>query len=229
MSDKKAALILGATRGLGLGLARQYAAAGYTVYATQRSHSEALAEAVVEAKGAIHVREADVTDYAQIEKLAGSIHPEKLDVAVINAGVYGGSDQALEDLTIENVSDIIQTNALGPINAARAILPCMKDGGVVGMMSSKMGSIADSSGGSNLYRLSKVSQNMLARSLYEKHAKPRGIAVVSLHPGWVQTDMGGANALIDVDTSVAGMIDVLANADAGAHRFVAYDGQDMAW
>lgn len=229
MSDSKAALILGATRGLGLGLARHYAKAGYTVYATQRSHSDALAKAVVEAKGAIHVREADVTNYAQIEKLAGSIHPERLDVAVINAGVYGGPDQALEDLSRDNVADIIETNALGPINAARAILPCMKDGGVIGMMSSKMGSIADSSGGTNLYRLSKVSQNMLARSLFEKHAKPRGIAVVSLHPGWVQTDMGGPNALIDVDTSVAGMMDVLASADASEHKFIAYDGQEVPW
>lgn len=223
------ALIIGASRGIGLGLARELAARGYIVYATQRSHSEELAKAAETSGGAITVHKADVTNEAEIAALAETIAPGSLDLLVVNAGVWGGSEQHLTDLTRENVADIMLTNAVGPVQAALALLPGMKDGAVIGMMSSKVGSIADSSGGTNLYRISKVSQNILARSLFENHAKDRGIAVLSLHPGWVQTDMGGPNALIDVATSVTGMIAVLEGQDTPEHRFVAYDGQEVPW
>jgi NAD(P)-dependent dehydrogenase (short-subunit alcohol dehydrogenase family) len=228
MTDRTARII-GASRGIGLGLARQLAARGYTVHATQRSSSADLAGAASASNGAIQVHEADVTSPAQITALADAIPPGSLDLLVVNAGVWGGNAQQLADLTRENVADIMMTNAVGPIQAALALLPCMKDGGVIGMMSSKVGSIDDSSGGTNLYRISKVSQNMLARSLFESHAKARDIAVLSLHPGWVQTDMGGPNALIDVDTSVAGLIGVLEAQDRPEHRFVDYSGKAVPW
>lgn len=225
----KTACIIGASRGIGLGLARQFAAQGYTVHATQRSHSEELARSVKDSGGAIQLHHVDVTDSDSVAALASKIPAGTLDVLVMNAGVYGGSDQALDDLARGNVADIIMTNAVCPMQAAVTLMPAMKQGGSIGMMSSKMGSISDSSGGSNLYRLSKVSQNMLARSLFEKHAKDRSISVLSLHPGWVQTDMGGPNALIDVDTSVTGMIALLEAERPAEHRFLAYDGSEVGW
>ncbi len=228
MSDKTACIV-GASRGIGLGLAKHLAARGYRVFATERSHSEALAEAAAESAGAIEVHTADVTDPSSIAFLGEAIGRDALDILVLNAGVYGGSAQALEDLTRENVADIMMTNAVCPAQAAVALMPCMKDGGCIGMMTSKMGSIEDSSGGTNLYRLSKTGQNVLARSLFEKHARARGISVLSLHPGWVQTDMGGPNALIDVDTSVRGMIDLLEAEREPCHVFLAYDGQEVGW
>ncbi|TIX49417.1 SDR family NAD(P)-dependent oxidoreductase [Alteraurantiacibacter aquimixticola] len=228
-SASKSACIIGASRGLGLGLARRLAEKGYTVFATQRSHSAELADAAAASDGAIKVHEMDVTDAASIAALAQAIPAGSLDILVLNAGVYGGGEQDLADLTRDNVADILMTNAVCPARAAVGLLPSMKDGGTIGMMSSKMGSIDDSSGGSNLYRLSKVGQNMLSRSLFEKHARPRGIGVISLHPGWVQTDMGGPNALIDVDTSVSGMIDVLEAEREPRHAFLAYDGQAVPW
>lgn len=225
----RAALVIGASRGIGLGLARELVARGYTVFATQRSPSAELAQVANDSDGVIEVHEADVTNPAQIAALAEAIPPRSLDLLIANAGVWGGDDQQLTDLTRETVAEIMMINAVGPIHAALTLLPCMKDRGVIGMMSSKVGSIDDSSGGTNLYRISKVAQNMLARSLFEDHAKPRGIPVLSLHPGWVQTDMGGPNALIDVETSVAGMIEVLEAQAKPEHRFVAYDGQPVPW
>jgi len=228
MADK-AALIIGASRGIGLGLTQELASRGYRVFATQRSHSADLADAAAASDGAITVHEADVTDAASIAALADTIADDSLDIMVLNAGVYGGQDQALMDLNRDNVADIVMTNAVGPVQSAATLMPLVRKGGSVGMMSSKMGSIDDSSGGSNLYRLSKVAQNMLARSLFEKHAKSRDIAVLSLHPGWVQTDMGGPNALITVDQSVKGMADLLSADRAAEHQFLAYDGQDVGW
>lgn len=228
MADKTACII-GASRGLGLGLVKHLAEKGYEVHATQRSHGLALTELAAEHTGAVHIHQLDVTDAASVAALAEAIPAGSLDVLVMNPGVYGGSEQALEDLTRDNVADILMTNAVCPAQAAITLLPALKDGAVIGMMSSKMGSIDDSSGGSNLYRLSKVSQNMLSRSLFEKHTKDRGISVISLHPGWVKTDMGGPNALIDVPTSVAGMVTVLEASRQPEHRFLAYDGTEVAW
>jgi NAD(P)-dependent dehydrogenase (short-subunit alcohol dehydrogenase family) len=92
-----------------------------------------------------------------------------------------------------------------------------------------MGSIAESSGGYDLYRMSKAAQNLLAKGIFEQDAKPHGIAVLSLHPGWVQTDMGGPAAHLTVHESVAGLADVLEAEHALGHRFLAYDGSESPW
>ncbi len=228
MADRTACII-GASRGLGLGLVKHLATRGYEVHATQRSHGVALTELAAEHSGSVHIHQLDVTVEADVASLADAIPDGSLDMLVMNPGVYGGSEQSLEDLNADNVADILMTNAVCPVQAAIALMAKVTDGGVIGMMSSKMGSIADSSGGVNLYRLSKVSQNMLSRSLFEKHAKERDISVISLHPGWVKTDMGGPNALIDVDTSVSGMITVLEADRQPEHRFLAYDGTEVPW
>jgi NAD(P)-dependent dehydrogenase (short-subunit alcohol dehydrogenase family) len=92
-----------------------------------------------------------------------------------------------------------------------------------------MGSIAESSGGYDLYRMSKAAQNILAKGIFERDAKRRGIAVLSLHPGWVQTDIGGPAATLTVDQSVAGLADVLESKHRPEHRFLAYDGSEIPW
>lgn len=228
MSDKTA-IIIGASRGIGLGLAKELASRGYKVIASERSESADLHEAAEAHKPAIEIVRCDVTDKDSVAGLKGKCAEGSVDLLVMNAGVYGGSGQALEDLTRDNVADILMTNAVGPVQAALELLPLIRKGGTIAMMSSKMGSIDDSSGGVNLYRLSKVSQNMLARSLFASHAQERGVGVLSLHPGWVQTDMGGPNALIDVETSVNGMLDVLEAETQPRHAFIAYDGSTVPW
>ncbi|MFB0612931.1 SDR family NAD(P)-dependent oxidoreductase [Aurantiacibacter poecillastricola] len=227
--SEKTAIVIGASRGIGLGLTKELARRGYKVIATQRGESEGLREAARQYEPAIEIAKCDVTDKNSVAGLKGKCGDGSVDLLIVNAGVWGPQDQSLEDLDREKMADIIETNAIGPAHAALALLPLLKKGGTVGMMTSKMGSIADSSGGTNYYRVSKVAQNMLSRSLFEQHAKDRGVGVLSLHPGWVQTDMGGPNALIDVDTSVNGLLDVLENESEPRHAFIAYDGQTVPW
>ncbi|MGB3167560.1 MAG: SDR family NAD(P)-dependent oxidoreductase [Alteraurantiacibacter sp.] len=226
MSDKRA-IVIGASRGIGLGLVRELAERGYAVIATERSRSEELH--ALAAESSVEVATCDVTDTGSVASLNSRCGNGSVDLLILNAGIYGDRPQELDSLARDNVADILMTNAVGPVQAALALLPLLKDGGAIGMMSSKMGSIDDSSGGSNLYRLSKVAQNMLARSLFEQRAGPHGVGVISLHPGWVQTDMGGPNAPIDVDTSVTGMLDLLEAESEPRHAFLAYDGTPVPW
>jgi NAD(P)-dependent dehydrogenase (short-subunit alcohol dehydrogenase family) len=226
MSGRRA-LIIGASRGIGLGLAEELAERGWHVYASQRQPSDHLARAVEDAE--IEVVTADVTDPATLEALAGQIEPGSLDVVLVNAGIIGGENQSAATATAEEVSEIMMTNAVGPAHAAKLMLPLLRDGGTLAFTTSRMGSIAESSGGYDLYRMSKAAQNILARGIFEQEAKQRGIAVLSLHPGWVQTDMGGPAAHLTVDESVAGLADVLEAEQALAHRFLAYDGSEIPW
>ena len=222
-------LIIGASRGIGLGLAREFAGRDWQVFASRRSTSEPLAQAADAAGGRIEQVEADVTDNASITALARTLAPASLDALILNAGVYGPKDQSILAMGREDVADIIMTNAVGPARAAVMLLPLLRDGGTLALMSSKMGSIADSSGGANHYRVSKVAQNMLACSLFEQHARERRIAVLSLHPGWVQTEMGSDNAPLTVEQSARGLADVIGRPGEPRHAFLAYDGSEIPW
>jgi NAD(P)-dependent dehydrogenase (short-subunit alcohol dehydrogenase family) len=224
---QRRALIIGASRGIGLGLAEELAERGWHVYASQRSSSEHLARAAEDAE--IEVVTADVTAPATVDALAAEIEPRSLDVVLINAGIMGGESQSAASATAGDVAEIMMTNAVGPARAAKVLLPLLKDGGTLAFTTSRMGSIAESSGGFDLYRMSKAAQNILARGVFEQDAKRRGIAVLSLHPGWVQTDMGGPAATLTIDESVAGLADVLEAEHPAAHRFLAYDGSEIPW
>lgn len=222
MTERKSILIFGASRGIGLGLATEFARRGWRVIATERSHSPDL-----RAVSAIEVHTADVTDpesYADIALKGGS-----LDVVLINAGISGARHQSADQATGEEVAEVMMTNAFGPARAGRALLPAIKAGGTLAFMSSLMGSIADSSGGFELYRSSKAAQNMLAKGIAEQDARQRDIAVLSLHPGWVKTDMGGSAAPLTVEESVAGLADVLAEAGGAGYHFVDYTGKSLAY
>jgi NAD(P)-dependent dehydrogenase (short-subunit alcohol dehydrogenase family) len=221
------ALIVGASRGIGLGLAEELAARGWHVFASQRGASEGLARAAGDA--AIEVVTADVTDPASIEALAGKIERGSLDMILLNAGIMGPEDQSLESVSDDEVTEIVMTNAVGPARAAKLLLPLLRDGGTLAFTTSRLGSIAESTGGYDLYRMSKAAQNILAKGLFEQDARPRGIAVLSLHPGWVQTDMGGPGAHLTVKESVGGLADVLEAQHPVAHRFLNHRGSEIPW
>lgn len=227
MSERNV-LILGASRGIGLGLAEELAGRGWHVFATQRSASPALEQAAARSGGRIDVLTADVTDAGSLEALACAIAPRSLDVALINAGIIGAAHQSVERAMADEVAEVMLTNAVGPARAGKVALALLRDGGTLAFTTSRMGSIAESSGGYELYRMSKAAQNMLAKGIHEQDAKPRGIAVLSLHPGWVKTDMGGAAAPLSVADSARGLAEVLEGTHGG-HRFVAYDGEEIPW
>ena len=225
----KTILIVGASRGLGLGLVAEHLRRGFDVIATVRKAAD---EADLKAlPGAEHLtlHHLDVTSDADIARLASDL-PADLDVVFINAGISG--PKSVVTASADELNQIMQTNVFGPVRLAHALLGHIRSKtGILAFMSSAMGSIAENESGSmEVYRASKTAQNGLARSLWLSTAKTVGVTVLSIHPGWVKTDMGGAGADIDVDTSVNGIANQLAASHgANAHRFIDYSGREIAW
>ena len=215
MADGNSILILGASRGIGLGLATEFARRGWRVVASERTRSDDL-----HALEGVEVVTANVTDPASYADLG--LDDGSLDAVLVNAGITGARHQSADKATADEVAEVMMTNAFGPARAGRTLLPRLRDGGTLAFMSSLMGSVTDSSGGYDLYRTSKAAQNMLAKGIAEQDAKARDIAVLSLHPGWVQTDMGGPNATLTIEQSVSGLADVIESAGGAGYRFVDY-------
>ena len=208
-------LIVGASRGIGLGLAREFKSRGWDVTATERSNSEEL-----HSLDGVTVETLDIADPSTF-----AVDGE-YDAVIVNAGITGAKHQSSEQATADEVAEVMMTNAFGPAHLGKKLLPRIKQGGSLSFMSSLMGSIEDSSGGYELYRTSKTAQNMLAKGIAENEAKERGVTVLSLHPGWVQTAMGGPSAPVSVEESVKGLADVVENANGG-YAFVDYTGKTL--
>ena len=211
----KNVLIVGASRGIGLGLAKEFKSRGWDVTGTERSQSTEL-----HALDGVVITRIDVTDPSTFDV------DGEFDAVIVNAGITGAKHQSSEQATADEVAEVMMTNAFGPAHLGKKLLPQIKQGGSLSFMSSLMGSIEDSSGGYELYRTSKTAQNMLAKGIAEQDAGERGVAVLSLHPGWVQTDMGGPNAHITVEESAEGLADVIENA-SGGYAYVDYTGKEL--
>lgn len=194
------AIVTGANRGIGLEFCRVLATRGYNVTALSRTASAAL-EALP-----VNVHEGfDVTDGDTIDAFASAVEPASVDLLINNAGILQST--SLENFDLDAMRRQFEVNALGPLRVTRTLAPALKDGSKVALITSRMGSIADNdSGGSYGYRMSKAALNAAGASLAIDLA-PQGIAVAILHPGYVRTDMTSQSGLIDVDESVAGLMD----------------------
>lgn len=218
-------LIIGASRGLGFEFVRQYRAAGARITATARDDA-ALVRLREQGARALKL---DVADAASVSGLAWLVDGERFDVVVINAGVYGPTTSGLETPTVDDFDAVMHTNVLGPMRLLPQIAEALAPGARVAIISSRMGSIAlRTSTAGWLYRASKAAVNSVMKDA--SLALAGKATVISFHPGWVRTDMGGAGADIDAVTSIAGMRTVLASVkpqDTGS--FFNYDGQRLAW
>ncbi|MBV8657654.1 MAG: SDR family NAD(P)-dependent oxidoreductase [Burkholderiales bacterium] len=220
------ALIIGASRGIGHEFVRQYRADGWRVVATCRKPADLDG---IKALGA-EPHLLDVTDNDAVVALSKALAHDAFDTLVINAGIFpeGDADPAhLDELAF---LDGMRTNVLGPMRVAGLFGPLMAPNGTVGVLSSKMGSVSLMAGSNALfYRTSKAAVNMVVKS-YANAWRERSVRAIALHPGWVQTDMGGSNADIDVATSVRGLRAVLAA--GGMERsggYFDYAGNALPW
>jgi NAD(P)-dependent dehydrogenase (short-subunit alcohol dehydrogenase family) len=228
-------LITGANRGIGLEFARQYAADGWRVLACCRHPEQAaeLKKLAAQYPDAVQIHVLDVSDFAQVDGLARTLANEPVDLLINNAGYYPSSDsKGFGHADFDEWTQAFRVNVMAPFRMAEAFVSSVARSKlkIIATLSSKMGSMADNtSGGSYMYRSSKAAINMVNKSMsLDLHSN--GITAVVFHPGWVQTDMGGPNALITVEQSVAGLrtvIGKLALADSG--KFFAYDGQEIPW
>ncbi len=224
-------LITGANRGIGLEFTKQYALDGWRVFACCREPQSANAlQTIANTSNNVQILALDVGDFAQIDALALQLKHESIDLLLNNAGVYPAS--SFGDTNYDEWADGFKINSMAPLKMAEAFVQHISRSQLkkIATLSSKMGSIDDNtSGESYSYRTSKAAVNMVMKSL-STDLRPYGISVVTLHPGWVQTDMGGSNALINTQTSVAGMRTVIADLNlSSTGRFIAYDGQAINW
>jgi NAD(P)-dependent dehydrogenase (short-subunit alcohol dehydrogenase family) len=221
-------LLIGASRGIGLELARQYLEDGWRVIGTARS-DDGLAR--LKSLGAEPLR-LDVADPASNSGLAWQLEGEKIDLAIY---VAGAMDRASANTppTRDNFDAVMHTNVMGVMQILPQIAPMVQETqGVIACISSVMGSLQEtSSGGAALYRVSKAALNMVVRCTQAEHAH---ITLVALHPGWVQTEMGGPQAPLTVAQSASSLRQTLDRIrtqpqpeDRGA--FLNHDATPLPW
>lgn len=227
---KYTVLITGANRGLGLEFVKQYAADGYQVIAcTRKINKKDDLHKLQHTFKNISIHMLDVANFRLIDQLS-KILKKPIDILINNAGIY--PDSALDNIDDALWLNTFKINALAAFKMTKAFLPHLKKSKLkkIASLTSKMGSIDDNSGGGEyLYRSSKTALNMIMKSL-SIDLEEYGIALITLHPGWVRTDMGGPNGLIDVHESVNGMksqIDKLSIKNTG--RFIAFNGKKISW
>ncbi len=219
------ALIVGASRGIGFALARELNARGWRVTGTERAPSG------LRSLAGIKVERVDVANDASCAELGARLAGRRFRLVLLNAGVFGPRDATADTAPPELLAELMMVNAIGPIRLARRLLPLLEEGGTLAFMSSRMGSVAaNTSGNGELYRASKAALNSLTRSLAAKDLTGRAVTVLTLHPGWVRTDMGGTGAELSVEESVAGLTRVLlAPRPPGGHHFLDQAGNAIPW
>jgi NAD(P)-dependent dehydrogenase (short-subunit alcohol dehydrogenase family) len=225
-------VITGANRGIGLALAKAYVGVGWTVIATARAPAQATALQALAQGGRVEIVPLDVTNASSTDAFGTALGTRRIDVAILNSGIYGGARGGLEDAdnTAELWAQVLATNVTGVMLSARAVLPAItRAKGKIAIIASRMGSSAAASGSSYLYRCSKAAAANLGANLAIE-LKPKGVAVAVYHPGWVRTDMGGPGADLAVEESAEGLlrrIDALTLERSGV--FEDYAGQPIAY
>ncbi|KJZ13597.1 short-chain dehydrogenase [Marinomonas sp. S3726] len=223
--------ITGANRGIGLEMVKQFAQSNWKVSACCRNPATATELfALAQENTDIKLYALDVTDYQAVTNLADELKDVSFDLLINNAGIYGPKGSSLDNLDIEAWRQVFETNTIAPLKLIQAFTPhvAASEGKRIAVLSSKMGSISDNqSGSAYIYRSSKTALNQVIKSL-SIDLSPQRIQVIALHPGWVRTEMGGPNGLIDTTESVTGLKSVMTSEIKTGH-FYNYDGSEIAW
>lgn len=224
-------LILGASRGIGLGLVKQYLERGWQVIATERTLASdtnlALLKQNFEAQLSIY--QLDINQSDDLKKLSEKLDDISLDILLVNAGVSDDPQQTIGQISTDEFTHLMLTNALSPLRAIETLAHLVKKQGSIAVMSSALGSVSlNTEGGFEVYRASKAALNMLLRSYAARAGSQHSI--FALMPGWVQTDMGGSNAPVSVQESTSGLVNTIEqHAGQAGIYFVDYQNQPIAW
>ncbi|WP_343730963.1 SDR family oxidoreductase [Duganella sp.] len=219
------AMVIGASRGIGLELVKQYRADGWRVIATARKQEDCDALAALGAEP----HKLDVNNVEAVAGIGWKLDGEELDVAILNAGVYGPRHDGFPMETDFNA--VMHTNVLAAMRLLPVIAPMVCAAkGKLAVLSSRMGSLSErNSPVGSLYRASKAALNSVLIDTALIHGK-QGATCVAFHPGWVRTDMGGSGADLSVEESAAGIRNTLATLPASAQAtYRNYDGTTIGW
>jgi NAD(P)-dependent dehydrogenase (short-subunit alcohol dehydrogenase family) len=223
--------ITGAGRGIGLELAKQYAEGGDRVFALCRSPEKAadLNALAAASGGKVSVHKMDVGDDASVKAAAADIGDGAIDILLNVAGVVGGEKQGLQDQAWDDWQDAFNVMIIGPLRVMQAFLPQLGDGAKVINITSQLAASTWPYGGYYAYGAAKAGLNRMMRSV-ALDVKDRGIVVGLVHPGWVQTDMGGAAAEITPQESASGIRKVSAEWTLDqSGDFKKWNGETHAW
>ncbi|MEU5431944.1 SDR family oxidoreductase [Streptomyces sp. NPDC020719] len=231
MNDtRKTAVIIGASRTLGLGLAAEYLRRGWdvigTVRGTRRTGLHDLADA---SEGRLTIESLEMTEPEQISALRDRLASRTLDLLFVNAAITRG-DIPIGDVPTDMFTEVMITNALSPMRVVESLRPLVAPTGTIGVMSSDQGSITlNTEGGQDLYRASKSALNQLMRSYAARNADDTRTLLL-MDPGWVRTELGGPEADLSVEESVPGVVETIERHQGkpGLH-FVDYQGQVVPW
>ena len=226
-------LVTGANRGIGFEFVQQYLAMGEQVIATYRNekNSDQLIS-LCRDESNLEIFKLDVAFDSSMEEFGQRLGDQPIDIFINNAGIYGPRDSVFGKVDEADWLSVLRINALAPLFLTQLLIENLRRGELKKLVyvTSKMGSIEDNrGGGSYVYRSSKAALNAVVKSI-SVDLESEKMAVAVLHPGWVRTDMGGPNGLIDTKTSVAGMVQVIRNLNVeSSGAFFNYDGNVIPW
>ena len=229
--SRSTALIAGASRGLGLGLAKAYLDQGWRVIGTVRgARHTGLHDLAAPAGGRLEIEPLDINDAYQLAALRRRLEGRSIDLLFVNAGIANNPAETIGAVTTQTFIDLMLTNALSPLRMIEALEHLVPPSGTIAAMSSGLGSVANNTfGGFEAYRASKAALNTLMRSFAARHAgDPRSLLLMA--PGWVRTDMGGPQADLSVADSVAAMVATIARqSGTPGLRYLNYNGETLPW
>ena len=233
MLNMETILITGANRGIGLALVARYLDAGSNVVATCRTPAEAtdLQTLLKQNDATLEVLPLETTSEAQTQQLVATLAGRRIDVLINNAGVMGGDRQSLQNMDYAAWLDAFAVNTMAPFRLSAALLDNLlaAERPRIITVSSQMGALARQSRGALIYRSSKAAVNKTMQVL-ALELEAQGVIVCPVHPGWVQTDMGGAQADITAAQSAEGLYQLIAQLDTSkSGRFWSFDGSEHPW
>ena len=230
-SANKQLLLVGASRGLGFALAEEYMKRGWHVIATERNRTTSKLHNLVRAsEGRLEIETVDIVYPEQVAALRARLAARKFDLLFVNAGVKNTDGETIADVSTDEFTRVMITNALSPMRAVETLQDLVRPSGTIGIMSSGQGSITNNENGRyDVYRGSKAALNMFMRSFAARRADdPR--ALLLLAPGWVRTDMGGPQARLSIEESIPNLANTIdAQAGTAGLQYLDYLGRKVPW
>jgi NAD(P)-dependent dehydrogenase (short-subunit alcohol dehydrogenase family) len=230
-SSNATVLLIGASRGLGLAIAAEYVERGAQVVATVRGDRHTPLHELKEGAGdRLVIEQLDIDAPEQLGALRDRLSGRLFDLLFVNAGVTNGPEETTADVTTEEFTRLMVTNALSPMRTIETLGELVDPRGTIAIMSSGQGSIANNErGGFEIYRASKSALNQLMRSYAARHRDdPRTLLLMA--PGWVQTELGGPGARLTIEESIPNLVTTVdAQRGRAGLQFLDYLGETVAW
>lgn len=227
--SQQTALVVGASRGLGLALTEEWLTRGWRVIATTRGASAGLDGLMARFPALLEIERADIVQAKSVRELGARLRDRRLDVLFVNAGIARSNDKTPVDVAEQDFIDMMLTNALAPVRTVELLDTLVSPDGVIAIMTSELGSIANSTGFWPLYSSSKAAVNMLMKA-YAAHRPNDPRALLLVAPGWVRTDMGGDEASLSIQESIPLVVDMIAaNVGRPGLRYVDRFNEALPW